>query len=470
MTRRHLGAALILVLAGLAYLNSFPGAFHYDDFPLMLENPAVTGESFRYTNFLDQYGGRPLTLWTFHLNHRFFGEEPFTYHLINVVLHGVAALAAYFLVLQMLGRLPLAMVAASIFALHPLQTQAVNYIWARSVLLMGCFGLLSLILVQRRPWASLGLLQLAIWSRTEALVLALPLVYRNPERWRGTLVLAGLNGVAFVYSVARYAPREVGWLHPEAAGYWLAQPAAFLKYLSLMIVPRGLSLDHGFSTPPVALALAAALAVAAFFAVVWRMRRTYTVPALALLWLGVMFLPSALVPNADFFSETRAYLPLLGYAVLLAWLVTEKVPGGWSYGASVLVLAGLLALTVQRNPIWNDDLALWEEAARKSPDKPRLRYNLGVALAKSGDFERARAEFAASRDLNPWDDLSYAGLGYCYEVWEWWEEARRAYQTAVDLNPRNEYARAGLERVVQRAAEHGHSVAEPVEHHSKVSK
>jgi hypothetical protein len=61
--------SIVLILAaGLVYSNSFPGTFHFDDFPLLLENPRIVGPTFSYSSFLEQYAGRPLTMWTFHWN------------------------------------------------------------------------------------------------------------------------------------------------------------------------------------------------------------------------------------------------------------------------------------------------------------------------------------------------------------------------------------------------------------------
>ena len=69
---------VILVLAtGLVYINSFPGAFHFDDFPQLLENPRINGSAFFYSSFLEQYGGRPLTLWTFYWNNQMVWTESF---------------------------------------------------------------------------------------------------------------------------------------------------------------------------------------------------------------------------------------------------------------------------------------------------------------------------------------------------------------------------------------------------------
>ncbi|MFB3067943.1 MAG: hypothetical protein ACE1ZI_01620, partial [Acidobacteriota bacterium] len=112
---------MILVLAtGLVYVNSFPGAFHFDDFPLLLENPRINGSAFSYSSFLEQYGGRPLTLWTFYWNHQLFGQNPSSYHLVSVLCHLLVVVEIFLLIWQLFGQRALAFGSALLFAIHPL--------------------------------------------------------------------------------------------------------------------------------------------------------------------------------------------------------------------------------------------------------------------------------------------------------------------------------------------------------------
>ena len=164
MRSSRLGAILMAVTL-LVYLNSFPGAFHYDDFPLLLENPRVSGPDFAYSSYLDHYAARPLTLWTLHWNYRFFGDHPLSYHLVSVLLHALVVLQIFLLVSQLYNQPLLAFSTALLFAVHPLQTQAVNYIWSRSVLLMATFGFAALLSARKRPWVA-SITSPRKWSRT----------------------------------------------------------------------------------------------------------------------------------------------------------------------------------------------------------------------------------------------------------------------------------------------------------------
>ncbi len=449
MRSSQLGAILMAVTL-LVYLNSFPGAFHYDDFPLLLDNPRVSGPDFAYSSYLDHYAGRPLTLWTLHWNYRFFGDNPLSYHLVSVLLHAFVVLQIFLLVFQLYNQRLLAFSTALLFAVHPLQTQAVNYIWSRSVLLMATFGFAALLSARKRPWVALFCFQLAIWSRTEGLILLVPLLILSRPRWRKLSVLAMVNLVGFVYSMSAYAPVKVAWNYPHPFAYWSLAPTAFWKYLSMMMWPAGLNLDHHMVSAGPGWNLIGFLALLGLLAAAFRLRKAYPIPSLGIFWLALMLAPSLLMPNTDILNESRAYMSFAGFALVAGWLFSNRLPNlhiGFKVSAALLILVLLVPMTLARNRVWNDDLALWQDSVLKSPDKSRPHYNLGVALARLGRNIKAEVEFQNALNLNPEDDLSYAGLGYCAEVHSQLTKASTLYRQALALNPNNIYAQESLERV-----------------------
>ncbi len=448
---RPLWLVSILVLATfLVYLNSFPGAFHFDDFPLLIDNPRISQPQFDYSAFLDQYGGRPLTLWTLHWNYRLFGRNPFSYHLFSVFLHLFVVVEMFLLILSLSGRRLLAFATTLLFALHPLQTQTVNYIWSRSVLLTAVFGLASLLLAKKHPWRTLICFQLAIWSRTEAVVLLIPLIVLNRSRWKGPLTLMLVNVVAFLYSLLAYTPQEIGWTHPKVVHYWSFLPIAFWKYALLIIWPVGLNLDPDVSLPGPTSTLLAAVGLLALLVLALRFVKRYPVPSFGILWFGLMLAPSLLIPNSDVFNESRAYLASAGLILVVCWIVStgmERTRFLVTVGVVCLGLVLLVPITLSRNRIWNDDLALWLDTVSKSPSKDRPHYNLGVAFVHKGRTREAETEFKKAVDLNPQYDFGYAGLGYCAEVRSNFAAALSYYRKALQFNPDNDYAKQRVERI-----------------------
>lgn len=447
----RLAVAALVLVTGAVYLNSFPAAFHFDDYALILESPLVT-ERFEYGTFLEQYGGRPLTLWTFHLNYLMAGPQPWAFHLVSVLLHLAVVLLVFRLVLERFRNPGMALATALLFGLHPLQTQAVNYVWARSVLLMSGFGLAALLLAARRPWAAVLCFQLALWSRAEAAMLLPFLWVLNRERWRWWAGLTLANGLALAWSLVKYSPAGLAWNHPDPVGYWLLQPVMFWKGLGLFLWPSNLNLDHQV---PASYLLLTIISVAALLGTAmgllgsrWRCSALGT----GLLWVLAFSLPTWILPNLDPFSETRLYLPSAGFALMAAWLLFHRRPeGGWpSRGQWVgigILAALLIPPTLARNRVWNDDLLLWRDTVSKSPGKARPHYNLGVALLRDSQAGKAGESFRAAVSLDPEDDYNWAALGYLAELEGNRAGARGHYSRAVGLNPDNRYAQEGLKRV-----------------------
>jgi len=460
---------LVVSLATLAvYSFSFPGEFHYDDFSLLLDNPRVTDPSFPFSLFVDQYGGRPLTMWTFFVNYKAAGDQVWSYQAINLMLHLVASCLFFVFARRALlvqGRarnadchLTLnlaALFATLIFALHPLQTQAVNYIWSRSVLLMTCFGLSAILLVGRSAWLALLLFQLAVLSRTEALVLVVPLLALRPRVWKWLVPVSAANLLLFLRSVWVYSPREVAWNHSDAFSYWLAQPFVFCRYLLLMLWPQGLTIDHELTVVAWKAAIGG-VALSILAVGIFLVRRKLPELAIGFGWLILALLPSAVVPNTDLLNESRAYPAVAGFALaagglsLAAYRLTSARTRPVALVTGALLVLALVPLTGQRNLVWRTEVSLWEDAVAKSPRKGRAHYNLGSALARAGDVHGARLHFSRARDLDPSDDFSHAGLGYCFEQAQELRAAARCYRKAISLNPDNEYAREGLERIRRR--------------------
>ena len=294
----HIG--ILVCLGALAYGNSFPGAFHFDDFELMLESPRVAGENFDYELFLNHYGGRPLTLWTFHVNHRWSGEDPAAYHAVSLFLHLLAGVLLYRAASTLgLGQ-GAALLGAAIFLVHPLQSQPVNYVWSRSLLLMSVWSLVSVLTIKKSPLIGLGAFQLAVWSRAEALFLAPLLLVLNRRWWWAPVILGCLNLLGLYQGVLQEEPSEFGPAYTDSAEYWRAQPWAFMRYLSFMIWPSGLSVDHGVAEVGSIEVLVPAFLFLAAVLIFWLFDSEHRAKLFVVLGLSVLvLLPSALIANPD---------------------------------------------------------------------------------------------------------------------------------------------------------------------------
>ena len=133
---------LLLAAALVAFGASLGSGFHFDDYAIFAD-PALTSPRRLARGVARCAQTRPLTYLTFWLNCQSGGGDPAGYHVFNLLLHLGAVLLLYECLRRLLPERA-ALVAAALFALHPVQAEAVNYVWARSILLATVFCLLSL--------------------------------------------------------------------------------------------------------------------------------------------------------------------------------------------------------------------------------------------------------------------------------------------------------------------------------------
>jgi Co/Zn/Cd efflux system component len=369
-----------------------------------------------------------------------------------------------------------AAVAAVLFAVHPLQTQAVTYIWQRTTSLAALFSLAALLLHVRaarvwceRPRRARGALAGAIGCgilamHTKESAFALPFLValieltvladvpaaraRRLLPWLAIATVIPLE-VWLLGDPAAEHLRELGTLSPYA--YFATQTHVLWEYLRLVLVPIGQNLDHDAvhrttflaAGTLVRLAGLAAIAVAA-----WRARRRAPVASCGALFFFLAQAPeSSFLPLADPMFEHRVYLPLAGVglvaaAAIAAWI--ERAARRVGRPAPRLVAAGgLLAIvvvalscaTLARNEVWRSPVSLWEDSARKSPGKLRVLDHLGSALLDAGDPARAAVVFERALTVAEDDARILYKLGVCYGELARDAEAERMLRRALEVGP-----------------------------------
>jgi tetratricopeptide (TPR) repeat protein len=440
--QRHLLAlGTLAALVTSAYANSFGAGFVFDSRALVLENPVVQHATLANVRFLltsDYWQPlasdglyRPLTTLSYLFNYAVLGNAggPFGYHALNLLLHLGCASLVYALVWRLERRQWPALVAAMLFGVHPLATEAVTNIVGRADLLAAA-GVLGGLLchVNARAgggwWWSAGLLvaaAVAFFSKESGLVLVgaiavYDLVFRAADRrWLRSHLLVG--GVLLAYLAARwYVERNgppVEDLSPidnplvEAgllAGRLTAVKAA-ARQLWLLVWPATLSADYSYRQIPVVAwppgswedwqALIALAALVALAGIIARTRRHPGLFFLALFSV-VAFVPTAnlLVLIGSIMAERFLYLPLVGLAGAVAVIGESVARRGRGSSAAVHVALAIVLLacagrTWARNRDWADEQHLWASAVRVSPASAKAHKAFAAALLADGPPEAA---------------------------------------------------------------------------------
>jgi len=413
----------LVVLTLCAYWNALDNGFHFDDQGIFLD-PYIVSPGFGW-KILRLVQTRPLTFLTFHWNYLLSGNDAWGFHLINLLVH-VANSILVLLVARRTLTPGMAWFAGAIFAIHPLQTQAVNYVFERATLLATFFALLSLLsFIEERYWGAVAAFGLSLLAKEETIALpAFFLIYdlatkRRPALWRCYAPMSGLAALA----AARlfYALRNIpgAQLAFNAKGistisYALTQSRVVWIYVRLFLFPVGLSLDHDvrrsqglwspLETLPALLALALALGALAWHA--WRGKKF----ALWALGFFVLLSPSStIVPAADLLFEHRTYLPLACLAIATALLLAQLLPR-WAKPALPLLIIMLLAGTIVRNRVWKDDRSLWSDVIGKAPHKARGYFQLGQSYAVENPT-LARQLYESGLQIDPDSADGHTNLG-----------------------------------------------------------
>lgn len=440
-------AALLVAAGFLIYANTLTAPFLFDDLNSIVNNTQIRDIwplSVPLSPPRDTpVAGRPIVNLTFAVNYAIHGLDLQGYHLVNIAIHVLAALALFGVVRRTLT-LPrlaarfggastnLAWACALIWMLHPLQTESVNYLSERTESLMGLFYLLTLYCSVRsldRPsqtrWPVAAVLSCAVGMACKESMVTAPLAVVLYDRIfvfdslkaairarRG--LYAGLAASWLVLAALMSAtPRTSAGFGSGVSAwvYLLNQVELILRYLWLTIWPRALVLDYGLPQPFVLtdvlpqFLFVVLLGIAALVALVrWPMIGFLAV------WFFITLGPTtSIVPIAtEVGAERRMYLPLAGLVVLAAVLTVLAVGRAFTarqagrhappylLGGVATVVCVLLATgTFLRNREYESRLTIAQTIVDRWPSG-RGHYILGVELLRVGRQAEGMAELRAS--------------------------------------------------------------------------
>lgn len=422
---------LLIAIVALAYLTSFRGAFQFDDYNVIVDNPVVhtLGAWFRDLS----RGIRPLLKLTYTLNW-ISGMGVFGFHVVNLAIHSANAVLIYHLTSRFIKRAAVsapegadgaAFLTALLWAVHPIGTEAVTYISGRSTSLMAMFYLASLAAYARGSDTGKGLwlylispvlfvlsvlaketavtlpLALLLWDLTGGKTSCWGVLKRQALHWgllSGMLLALILHNNYWVlidYSLGIRGFEEN--LLSEING---------ISYLvSRVVWVWGLNIDpdlpvlSGWS--PLLYAEAAFLGLLFVAGVLSLKGRPWL--GFGLLWFFVHLIPTnTLLPRLDIANERQMYLPLWGMLLIFApGASRSNINRRVLISGAVILTLVLGSFTVLRNHTYRSEVALWEDTAGKSPLKPRAFNNLGYAYYQEGRYDEAKEAFVRALALKP---------------------------------------------------------------------
>ena len=452
-----LAAAALAVVA--AYAPSLRGPFLFDDLSEIVDNPAIRTLLPPWRPMFE--GGelphRPIPYLSFAANYQVgrllaavFGTaplDPLPFHAVNVAIHLLNGWLLFHVVGMLLARhrsdgigsvsTPLvAAIAAAVWLVHPLQSQAVSYVYQRIELLAACAALATCAAFLKAAasahpfrWIAAAAVACGLGMACKEWVVVVPPLMLLLDRvflatsWRDVVARRGGWHLALfttwpilfaVVVLERHRYPEAGFSAGQSLVYAANQPLVILWYLSRLVIPAGLSIDHGavlrrdiFGRDAWLLLPTSAALALAVWAMVGLPRRP--VVAFSILTFLLLLAPtSSMMPVQDVCVEHRMYLaaaiPLTAAVVAAASRTQAVLPVA---AVAVMVLA---AATAARNTVYRTPLAAWHDAVVKSGGSSRSLSRYGTELSKLDRHEEAVAACAAAVERNPVNPVPYSAL------------------------------------------------------------
>ena len=453
---------LIVAVAFAVYANALLNGFVIDDNHQVVDNQWVMSPGHLpdiFSSGVWEFEGRvssyyrPLMYVIYRATYVVFGLKPWAFHLVNVLLHIAVTVLLFLLARRLWGAdasadpwfLSPPFVAAMLFAVHPIHTEAVAWVAGVGELSFSFFYLLALCLYAhpRSDWGtpyifSLVCYLLAMLSKEPAvtlpgMLLVYELLFRNGLRsWRVIALRLAPFGLVFL-AYAGLRVLALGGLAPTMSSttlgplaYTLNVQVLFSRYVQKLVFPVHLNVWHVF-TPVASLISADTIAastitlvcVAGVFLVRSNHRALFASALTAVPLLPAFYFSGLNQGVENAFTERYLYLPSAGFVLLLAaaadWC-RKRVPATRAVTAFALItLVVTYSLgTVKRNVVWRDALSLWADAAGKSPSSAIARLNYGYALLSHRRLAEGRAEMGEALRLRPTllNDMMAKGVLY----------------------------------------------------------
>jgi tetratricopeptide (TPR) repeat protein len=441
-------AVCLLLIDLLIYANTLSSPFIFDDYSLIVDNPRImisndTGE--RFTDLLTgPFANRPLAQLTFAFNYFFHRFDVVGFHVFNILIHFINAWLVFFLARQTFRQSGgdndrAAFFAALIWIVSPIHTQSVTYIVQRMNSLAAMFYLICMICYIRSRRLQIngaGRIKISILAvgcllaglcglASKEIVASLPPVillyewffFQNLDRtWLRKHLVLIIPAIILPLLIALYfvGGNPLQWLQETyqlqpftPAQRLLTQSRVIVYYLTLLVFPDPgrLILDYDFpvsrglllpaTTVPAILSVAALIILAVVAA------KKNRLLSFAICWfLGNLVIESSVIGLALIF-EHRTYLPSIFPVIAVSALLLRPTRRARKATILICIFTAICGIwTWQRNHMWQEDTAIWQDCINKAPHNDRAWYNLGLSLELKGDYSRAIGYFHKSLDLN----------------------------------------------------------------------
>ena len=486
---------LFFVLLGAAfYSNTLDVPYYLDDYHNITENHTLRLSSLTVEGFKNVISGgplkaRPVAYLSFAINYYFHQYNLYGYHLVNIAIHILTGFLLYLFIRitfrspvlysQSQKSLQIALFAALLWFVHPVQTQSVTYIVQRMNSLASMFYILAFWLYAKGRlspekkysgvWFAGCAISWVLAMGTKEIAATLPLFiflyewyfFRDLDiSWlkKRTVYIIGLfiALICLVYVYMGPDPIEKILSNYQMRDFslqerLLTELRVIFFYVSLVFfpLPGRLSLEHNFTLSgslfDPSTTVLSLLGLLFIFTLAISYAKRYRLASFCVLWfLGNLVIESSILPLEILF-EHRLYLPTMLIFVPICQIISTQM--NWhrlSIGLLLTIILVLGVMTYSRNQVWRDPVSFWTNSIRHSPGNARLYNNLGLVFYKRGEIPNSIKEFEEALRLNPAYALAHNNLGLSYRVLGNPDKAVLHFSRALFFNPKISEAHSNL--------------------------
>ncbi len=451
---------VIVISVILLYLSVFNNPFVWDDMYGVAKNKYVHDiRSFLYFFSDNTYSGsgsiganwRPLMLTVFSIIWKFWGGWVIPYHVVSIFLHATNAVLVFILLNRLFGKYWVAFLTALVFAVHPLQTQAIVYIAGLGDPLSAFFILVGVITYlkakdndkETRIFIILSWLcfMCALLSKENAvmmpgLLLIADFFSRNKEEgFKANLYLSLKKLLPFAILFAFYILARLTFLNFLSNVFESSFSIPFYEralvfftticvYFRLIFAPLHLHMEYTFywvhSLFEIKALIGFAIITGFLTAIITQWKKRPAV-SFGLAWFLIAYSPNAnlFMPTTNLFGEHWLYLSLIGFFIAIFSLGEELVKKGKFLLVALFLLftwiGWISSVTIDRNQDWETPVSILSQTVKEEPKKVMVRIVLASVYRDQGEYTKALENYAEAMRLEPYNYLVYSERALLYK-------------------------------------------------------
>ncbi|MDD5005476.1 MAG: tetratricopeptide repeat protein [Candidatus Omnitrophica bacterium] len=466
---------LIIILCAVSfaiYINSLNGDFLIDDQTTILNNGQIKDLKIYLVKYFKIRVGAFYELIRV-LNWHISGDNPFSYHLFNVLAHSGCVILIFILCNVLFNNKALSFLSSLIFAVHPIHTEAVSWISGGNYVFSSLFFITAFIFYIKSDRSlfnlTLSIIAFSLCLLSGNTVATLPIMFILYDIFfrQKNIGNAGLTGfrilvlclvmaIAVIF-VGIFFVTKNNFMHIifyfRGFGYLIVAAKAFVYYLKILYLPLHLGLYHPFAfdvvniqsiSPTLFLSIAILITAVVLFL---KYRRTFKPLSFGIMWFLVTYAPySNIIPICNIISERYLYLPSVGSSVVIAALflkVWEIINRNVQYRTSLrflciavitLFLGSYSTLTMKRNYEYNNIISYWQSNINNFKDGYIVYNNLAGTYYQMGNLHNAIAYCWINLMINPNQPYVWCNLGKVYTDLGDYNAAQFCYKEALKVD------------------------------------